>query len=161
MRILAIDPGPERSGVVLFDTDIGSVEYAYKDMGNEEVLFRCGIEGNIGIVLIEQIAGMGQVVGKDVFETVFWSGRFAQAAGMPIVVRIPRSEVKLRLCGTSRAKDPNVRMAICDRFGGEKAALGKKKNPGPLYGVSSHAWAAMGLVCAWLDVQEEKRRAMA
>lgn len=154
---LAIDPGTEQSGVVMFDFDEKEVRWANKEMPNGDVLLECGAD-IADIILIEQIACMGMAVGAEVFETVFWSGRFAERAGIERVIRIPRSEVKLRLCNSTRAKDPNVRIAICDRFGGEKASKGTKKNPGPLYGVSSHAWAAMGLVCAYLDRLDEANR---
>ena len=40
-------------------------------------------------------------------------------------------------------------MAFIEMHGGDKStAIGKKYNPGPLYGVSSHAWQALGLACA-------------
>ena len=45
--------------------------------------------------------------------------------------------------------DPNVRQAIIDLFpptgGGKCAQIGTKGQPGPLYGVSSHAWPALGV----------------
>jgi hypothetical protein len=40
-----------------------------------------------------------------------------------------------------RAKDANIRQALIDRFG----AVGTKKMPGPLFGVSSHYWAALAV----------------
>ena len=56
-------------------------------------------------------------VGAEVFETVHWSGRFTEALWPTPVVQLPRRAVKLHLCGSARAKDPNIRQALLDRFG--------------------------------------------
>jgi len=40
---------------------------------------------------------------------------------------------------SARAKDGNIRVALLDRFGGEKVAKGTKAEPRPLYGVSGHS----------------------
>jgi hypothetical protein len=57
--------------------------------------------------------------------------------------------VKLHLCGTNKAKDANVRQALLDMFprtgGGAVPQVGTKKEPGPLYGISTHAWPALGV----------------
>ena len=71
-----------------------------------------------------------------VFDTVWWAGRFAEAASRVHVVMLPRRAVKLALCGDSRAKAANLRQALLDRFGGS-AAVGRKAAPGPLYGSSA------------------------
>lgn len=99
---------------------------------------------------IEMIASYGMPVGREVFETCVWIGRFVQAWKDPAAVELVyRKEVKLHLCGSPRAKDPNVRQAIIDLFpatgGGKCAQIGTKAKPGPLYGVSSHAWPALGV----------------
>ena len=88
------------------------------------------------------VASYGMAVGKEVFETVRWVGRFQQAWRDPDAVRLVyRKDVKLHLCGSPRAKDTNIRQALIDLLG----PRGTKKNPGPTYGVSSHAWAALGV----------------
>src|SRR3546814_7548008 len=77
-------------------------------------------------------------MGEDSIETVIWTGRFVQAWRDPASVRmVKRREVKSHLCGSARAKDPNVRQALIDQVG----APGLKASPGPTYGVTSHAWA--------------------
>jgi hypothetical protein len=40
-----------------------------------------------------------------------------------------------------RAKDANIRQALIDKLG----AVGTKKAPGPLYGISGHLWAALAV----------------
>ena len=89
-------------------------------------------------------------VGREVFETCVWIGRFQQAWRDPGAVELVyRKDVKLHLCGTNKAKDANVRQALLDMFprtgGGATPQVGTKHQPGPLYGVSSHAWPALGV----------------
>lgn len=136
MIVAGLDPGPEESAVVSWD---GSrvIERAY--LPNSAMLdLICGW----GIPLaIEKIASFGMPVGAEVFETVYWSGRFAQAYGPHEVERITRIDVKMHLCHTARAKDGNIRQALIDRFG----KPGTKKAPGPLYGISGDLWSALAV----------------
>jgi hypothetical protein len=61
---------------------------------------------------------------------------------------LPRRAVKLALCGDSRAKDANIRQALIDRFGGS-AAIGRKANPGPLYGISPDVRSALAIAVTY------------
>lgn len=145
--ILVIDPGPTESAWVLFD---GTKLESFAKEPNETVLERVRqSRDNTVACVIEQIASYGMPVGAEVFETVFWSGRFAEAYGAERVHRLPRLRVKLHLCHDSRAKDGNIRQALIDRFG----KPGTKANPGPLYGVSGDVWAALALAVTWCDRQ--------
>lgn len=144
--VLAIDPGTDKSGWCLFDGD------RVIDSGVEEnaKLMRVAGQSSADVLAIEMIASYGMAVGREVFETCVWVGRFLQAWRDPEQVRLVyRREVKLHLCGTAKAKDANIRQALLDMFprtgGGKTPQVGTKAAPGPLYGVSSHAWAALGV----------------
>jgi hypothetical protein len=94
------------------------------------------------------IASYGMPVGREVFETCLWIGRFVEAwASRGGEYRLVyRREVKLHLCESVRANDANIRAALIDRFGpGKPAAIGTKKAPGPLYGLKGDEWAALGV----------------
>lgn len=148
-RILAVDPGTEKSGWCLFDGGV------VKDSGvesNAQLLTNLKDRGHFDPdhLAIEMIASYGMAVGREVFETCVWIGRFQQAWHKPDeTMLVYRKDVKLHLCGTSKAKDPNIRQALLDMFprtgGGKTPQIGTKGQPGPLYGVSSHAWAALGV----------------
>lgn len=141
MTILAIDPGNKESAFVHYDE--GRLIHFGK-VPNDEMLAIVG-ERYADQLVIEQVAAMGMAVGEEVFETVFWSGRFSQAWGRPFH-RVKRHAVKMHLCGNTRAKDGNIRQAIIDRYGpGKDIAIGTKKAPGPLYGVSNDVWQALAL----------------
>lgn len=137
--ILAIDPGTTESGFVVF---AGDRVRASGVLPNAAMLDYIVAHHAIDILAIEKIEAMGMAVGAEVFETVHWSGRFLQAWHDPdAVVRCTRRAVKLHLCGSARAKDPNIRQALLDTLG----PVGIKSNPGPCYGVKSHAWAALAV----------------
>lgn len=138
MSVLAIDPGTTQSGWVLLD---GGRVAAAGVSPNSDVLSM--IAGSTADMLcLEMIASYGMAVGREVFETCRWIGRFQQAWRDPEAVKlIYRQEVKLHLCKSPKAKDANIRQALIDAIGPQ----GTKKAPGPTYGVSSHAWAALGV----------------
>jgi len=98
----------------------------------------------------------GMPVGVEVFEAIRWSGRFEEACQPIPVVYLPRRTVKLHLCGTSRAKDANVRAALLEKFGGKEAAIGNKAHPGPLYGIHADLWSALALAVTYatLPIQQ-------
>ena len=146
--LLAIDPGTTHSGYVVIDA--GGVQLSGV-AENGEILELIAAHGsNIAIAMI---ATYGTAVGREVFETCLWIGRFMQAAGPDRVRLVYRKDVKLHLCGSPRAKDANIRQALIDRWGGKAEAVGTIKKPGPLYGVKSHAWAALGVAVTALETK--------
>lgn len=152
MSVAAIDPGYTRSAAVVLEDGL-PVEALLLD--NDDMLAWLHETGNGGPLVIEQIQSYGMAAGKTLFETCVWSGRFWQvwAARGFDVHQLPRREVKLHLCGNSRAKDPNVRQALIDRYGPDKeTAIGRKANPGPLYGFKSDLWAALAVAVTWADL---------
>ena len=151
--VLAVDPGPVSSAWLLYDPLSGGIR-AFSLQDNETVLaaFRAGLSAEIGTVVIEKVESFGMAVGAEVFETVYWSGRFAEAVAPVPVERIGRRVVKLHLCGSSRATDSNIRQALIDRFStSRQPAVGRKVNPGPLYGVSGDCWSALAVAVTWAD----------
>ena len=159
--ILAIDPGPEQSAFVLYDeNDRDFVQGEKLDNATLLSLCRDRVLDPFGgaAPVIEMIASYGMPVGREVFETCVWIGRFMEALDRPHVL-VYRREVKLHLCGSMRAKDGNVRQALIDAFGGKDKAIGKKKTPGPLYGVSGDVWAALAVAVTYADRTEQARSA--
>ncbi len=163
MTVYALDPGPEHSALVCV---LPNGRYVSGEMCENSSLLRSLL--NVGGVfpahlVIEQVESFGMPVGKEVFETVFWSGRFAQAweshGALATWSRLPRRAVKMALCGSVRATDATVRQALLDRYGpGRDRAVGIKKQPGPLYGVRAHLWQALALGLTFID-QAEKHHA--
>ena len=154
MRILAIDPGYERSAWLVL-ADGRPVDMGIDD--NEDLRWSLRIgELSHDVMVVEKVESYGMAVGREVFDTVFWAGRLTEAAIGPDrgdgvrVVQLPRRAVKLHLCQSARAKDANIRAALLDRFGGS-AAKGTKARPGPLYGVSGDLWSALAVAVTYAD----------
>lgn len=146
--LLAIDPGTTHSGYVVMDADGVQLSGVAENGEMFELIAAHGSN-----IAIEMIASYGMAVGREVFETCLWIGRFMQAAGPDRVRLVYRKDVKLHLCGSPRAKDANIRQALIDRWGGKAEAVGNVKKPGPLYGVKSHAWAALGVAVTAMETK--------
>lgn len=151
--VLAIDPGTTESQWVMLDGEKVAGHGFRPNVEFKSELAKLLMIGGETDVCIEGIASYGMAVGREVFETCIWIGRFYEVceSRLHVPTIMYRKDVKLHLCGTPRAKDPNVRQAIIDRYGGKDTAIGKKKTPGPLYGISSHAWAALALGITFTD----------
>ena len=148
MKIIAIDPGSEKSAYVYYEN--GNI-ILHGILENEDMIEQLGtdIYSDEDELVIEMIASYGMPVGKSVFETCVWIGRFIQAWRPMPAHKIYRSEVKIYLCNSMRAKDGNIRQALIDRYpatgGGKCPQIGTKKEPGPLYGVSKDIWSALAM----------------
>ena len=82
MRILAIDPGNTASGVALIDSDTCAPIYVDKiDNGSLLQLIVRGSEKiDADKVVVEMVASYGMAVGREVFDTCVWIGRFVESA---------------------------------------------------------------------------------
>lgn len=149
--IFAIDPGTDQSGWCVFRA--GNVERSGVTQNADLLAMIPTIEADL--LAVEMIASYGMAVGREVFATCVWIGRMVQA--WPGDHRLVfRRDVKLHLCGTVKAKDSNVRQSLLDLFprtgGGATPQVGTKLKPGPLFGVSSHIWPALGVAVTVLGI---------
>lgn len=191
MIVLGIDPGPDKCGVVFLDyidkkyTLYASGEVSIKDI--EFFISGCSIEYcnsltfapdvnlscTVGIshVAIESITCQGKVVGKSVFDTAENIGRITMLADLSKIniCKIPRTTVKIHLCGGTSYIDPNgsrravtdttVKKALIERFqqtgGGKEPSIGTKNNRGPLYIMKghTHAWSALAIAVTCCEIQ--------
>jgi hypothetical protein len=144
--VLAIDPGTFRSGWLRFD---GERPQGFGITAND-VLLRALRTGSLAdVVVIEEIRSYGMAVGQETFDTARWTGRFEEAAHRVPVAFVGRKEIVVTLCGSARASDSNIRMALIDRFGGKDAAIGRRTNPGPLYGIAKDLWSALAIAVTY------------
>lgn len=148
-RLIALDPGNEQTAYVLVDH--GGNIIGQGIVPNDQIVALFSNRRVRGAVLaIEMIASYGMPVGREVFETCVWIGRFIESWGGSHAL-VYRRDVKHHLCNSAKAKDANVRQALLDRWGGKAAAIGSKKTPGPLYGFSADMWAALAVATTWWD----------
>ena len=153
--ILAIDPGPERSAYVLLDKELKPIRYGIVE--NEKML---GLINDLSLpaqhFVFEMVASYGMPVGKEVFETVEWAGRFLQKAtecNFDTFTKVYRKEVTLNLCQSHRAKDSNVTRALIDRFAQHnfKTGKGTKEKPDWFYGFHDDIWSAYAVGITYAD----------
>lgn len=129
--ILAIDPGPTQSAYCLYrESEIVSAA----KVENVDLLESIRAQDwEFDALAVEMIASYGMAVGAETFQTCVWIGRFAEAWESQAACReatlVPRLAVKLHLCKRGNAKDPNVRQALIDRFGGSAALIKSKRCP--------------------------------
>lgn len=153
MTIIGIDPGPTTSGMAKYDTETKRVIWAKPDADNEYVLNvirSFEYNGATSQIACESIEALYAHVGKETIRTIRFVGRIEEACFRHVLAIgfesyfLSPQEVKKRVCGTSAAKDPAVRQALIDTLGPQ----GTKKDPGPTYGVSKHAWRALAVAVA-------------
>lgn len=160
MDIIGIDPGPTHSGVVVYDPSARVVRWAHSSVANSEL--RAALREWLAdsVVLLERTSP-GRMASGDLVRTSEQVGRIAEGlAGWTGVVLVPRSWVLtcLHVAGGRGSRDAKVRARCIELHGGTaRAAIGAKANPGPLYGVTGHAWQALGLVLAHIDAPSEMR----
>lgn len=156
MKILGIDPGPVQSAYVIIQVPEYSL-FQMKMLPNQQVLehIRYTALDLIDKCALEMVQSFGMPVGKEIFETVLWIGRFVEAWEWKQRQRsvehraqlIYRTDIKMNICRNTHAKDSNIRQALIDRFG----PPGTKKNPGKTYGLSGDMWSAFAVAVTCAD----------
>lgn len=169
--ILSIDPGNTYSAYSLLNNDLKPIKFGkvlneeLLEIINEILILERQKDGrltpNIKHIAIEMVASYGMAVGKEVFETCVWIGRFYQAITEQTLIEpyfIYRKEEKINLCNSMRAKDSNIRQALIDRFAKHdfKNGKGTKKNPDWFYGFKADIWAAYAVGVTFHDMYLRK-----
>ena len=145
MKILAIDAGNTYSGVAIVELPEFRLVWFGK-LPNEEI-YDVVKNFHIDEVALEMVACYGMPVGKDVFETCVWIGRFIEKLKDHKISYVYRKDEKMCLCGSLKAKDSNIRQALINRYAKHdfKTGKGTKKNPDVFYGVANDVWQAIAV----------------
>ena len=124
-KIIGIDPGTLESAFVVWDV---SKAHALGKVPNDQILDVIRAYDDVEHVVIEAIVSYGMAVGQTTFDTCVWIGRFQQLAEELSISNslLRRKAVCLHICNNGSAKDPNIRMALIDRYG--KPSLKNKPN---------------------------------
>lgn len=145
MTVWGIDPG-RMTGAVRFRGDRVTSSCTLEALDALHLVGR--LEGVI--VAIERVQSYG-IAGGDLLRTAELSGALAHAANLRgcEVLSVPRRAVlrALELLGAKGNRDAAVRARLLELYGGRSAAIGCKAQPGPLYGIKGHEWAALAV--AW------------
>lgn len=155
MPVLAIDEGNEYSGYCVVLDDFSPAEFG--KVTNDELLKHLGdiFEKYKGISLaIEKFESYGMPVGRSVFDSCVWAGRFIQACQEQGIEYewVSRKEEKLIICGSLKANDTTIRRALINMFCDHDYRTGKgtKKNPDYFYGFKADVWSAFAIGYVYL-----------
>jgi hypothetical protein len=154
--ILAIDPGTERSAYVVYD-GVRPVDHGIVENLDVFELMEILPKEEMQCCAVEMVASYGMPVGEEVFETVWWVGRFCHHWEFVTHMEsdshlVYRKQVKMHLCQSMRANDAAIRQSLIDKFGpGRNKAIGRKATPGPLYGVKRDIWSALAVAVTWWE----------
>jgi len=153
--ILAIDPGPQESGFVLYDNKNSTVKKFGKVLNRELEDMIIDELQNVP-TYIEFPQAQGCLASNALLLTCRWAGRYE--AHSNLVELINRKDVvnffechkRTRQEKSEGIKqvafDTQIRHKIIEMFGGSKeVAIGVKKSPGPLYGVKADVWQALAI----------------
>ena len=158
-KLLAIDPGTEQSAWVV--VSLPSMRPVSRGLEkNEVVLERCR-KLRIDNAVIEMVASYGMPVGREVFETCVWIGRFKQIL-MDRSINTEfayRKEEKQLICGSMRANDATIKRALIDRFAYKVPNNGKgtKAKPGWFFGFKADIWQAYAVAVTAVEREKEKK----
>ena len=158
--LLAIDPGTTESAYCFIDM-LTYEPIKFDKVSNDiliqklkDYILECPAH-----MAIEMVASYGMPVGREVFETCVWIGRFIQAMNdVPTNIEyIYRQEEKLTICHSNKAGDANIRQALVDRFapGVPNYGKGTKKEPGWFYGFSKDVWQSYAVGVTYIDKHKE------
>lgn len=156
MMIFAIDPGSAQSAYCMMGED--ALPIAFDKVPNLDII---ALLRNYGksrpTVVIERVASYGMPVGREVFDTCEWIGRYTQVAkDLALDVEyILRQEEKLHICKSPKANDATIRRALIDRFAKHDLHNGRgtKKDPDFFYGFKADVWSAFSTGLTWLCKQ--------
>lgn len=151
--IFAIDPGSTQSAYCMMGRDARPIHFA--KLPNEDlILLLRNYSVHISTVVIERVASYGMPVGREVFDTCEWIGRYTQvAADLKLPVEyILRQEEKLAICKSPKANDATIRKALIDRFAKHdfKTGKGRSSSPDFFYGFKADVWSAFSVGISFL-----------
>lgn len=148
--VLGIDPGDKQSAYALINQETLR-PLRFDKLPNQQLRTLLLDEGLVdGSGCIEMVASYGMPVGREVFETCVWIGRFtellARRSGHEPTL-IYRRDVKLHHCYSPKANDATIRQALVDRFAPGQPGHGKgtKRQPGWFHGFRADIWQAYAL----------------
>lgn len=149
--VIGLDPGPRETGWIIIDRKtklplrsepLDKTGFGHEDNFVVRDTLRF-LQDKEHYVAYEDIKNYGRIVGDDVFKTCEWIGVFREVCAHRHITGVPKKTYVTHFCGLATSGDSALKQAIYDVHGGSrKTAVGTKKSPGPLYGLTHHVWNA-------------------
>lgn len=152
MIVYGLDPGTTKSALVGIYPE--TLEIAHKELDSNKVILHSlsNISGlhhghphhhGEAVLAVEFLQSYGMPVGRSVFQTCVWIGRFMERWEHELVF-YARPTIAAHITGIGRAKDSDVRRALITR-------LGDWRKGGPLEGIKKDLWSALAVAVAHVD----------
>ena len=122
-KILAIDPGNERSGWVEMIDEKPDVWGWDTNADVEAKIENTRYEA----LAVEYMQPRGMPTSQDEMDTMFQLGRMTASYENDRIAKVARKDVKMFLLGRAIGTDANIRQALIDLFGGNRVAIGAIK----------------------------------
>lgn len=147
LTVCGIDPGTAQSAFVVWNGETILDKQIIENAASLAYLKSV----DCGLIACEHIQSYGMAVGKEVFETCYWVGRYWQICVDRKIewCKTFRSDVKSHWCHSLKANDSNIRAAVIDRLG----PPGVKRSPGTTYGISKDLWSALAISVRAHDIK--------
>ena len=177
-KIIAIDPGPKTSGVAIIDDASWPplIRYAGKTVPIVAIMRDIERTSSMQIypgacdVVVEDITARG--AGHSIFTHAIQTAKIMGEISRQCTIynthyhEINGATWRAKVTGNPTAKTTQIKDCISEIYeeagfacgGGKNPVKGTKLQPGPLYGVASHAWDAIGIGLAWIIINEGKIR---
>lgn len=162
--ILGIDPGNVESAYVVVDDNLKPIDFGKFVNANIRAELRRNLEKyhHKLDIAIEMVACYGMPVGKEVFDTCVWIGRFTEMVEQYNMDTsyIYRKDEKMNLCNSMKANDATIKQALVDRFayGVSNHGKGNKANNGWFYGFKKDIWQAYAVGVTYHDLYLVKEK---
>jgi len=143
-ELIAIDTGPT---ITTYTRMKGGVPYRHETLENSlfcEWLRTTLAWERVDNVAVEMLVSYGTLQGNSVYDSILMVGRVQEICltAMTPVTLVPASIKASTICHRSRGvKRTDMNNELLRLYGGK----GTKKEPGPLYGVSKHAWSSLAV----------------
>lgn len=153
--VMGIDAGDKMSGFARICPRTYDV-LELGDAANFDLLARLdALRENGDALALEMMQNQGKRVGRETFEACVWVGRYQQHAatlGVPCEL-ITRQAAKSFILRAIGGNDPELKAALVKLYGGRAVAIGTKAAPGPLFGASTHALAALTVARTYIGTR--------
>ena len=159
MRTFAIDPGNVQSAYCVVDVEtLRPLDFGKIPNPELKALIKDFRFQEEDRAVIEMVENLGMGVGREVFETAVWIGRFAERLDGKLLLpseMVYRTDEKLHICQSRKAKDVNIRRALIDRFCSHdlKNGKGTKKKPDWFYGFAADVWSAYAVALTYIETK--------
>jgi hypothetical protein len=127
MKILGIDPGPEKSAAVVWNSETQQVPECFYEENTRLRNRYLADDSRATHVAIEGMHYQAMPMNRDMKMTAIWIGRFYDwfwSAGMSVTYDLTSNDARCHLTRQTNLKEKEIKQALIWRFGGQDKVIG-------------------------------------